>query len=158
QRYAGAADLAEDLRRFRAGEPIQARPVGPLERGWRWCRRNPAVASLGAAVAVSLLLGAAVAGWFAVAAPADADRGDREAQDARAKAEAEARAKRAAFANAQRAQKETARARQSEFTTLHNLYLSQMNQASLSWQAGQVGRVRELLDAQRPQRTGGHDF
>ena len=46
RRYASASDLAEDLRRFRAGLPIKARRVGPLERTWQWCRRNPSLAGL----------------------------------------------------------------------------------------------------------------
>jgi tetratricopeptide (TPR) repeat protein len=50
KRYAGCHELAEDLRQFRAGEAIRARPVGRIERGWRWCRRNPRTALLTAAL------------------------------------------------------------------------------------------------------------
>jgi serine/threonine protein kinase len=40
RRYASAAELAEDLRRFLADRPIRARRASWLEHGWRWCRRN----------------------------------------------------------------------------------------------------------------------
>ncbi len=46
RRYASAAALADDLRRFGEGRPIQARPVGRGERLWRWGRRNPTAAAL----------------------------------------------------------------------------------------------------------------
>ncbi len=46
RRYASAAALADDLRRFGEGRPIQARRVGWAERFWRWCRRNPTMAAL----------------------------------------------------------------------------------------------------------------
>ena len=38
RRYATAAALAEDLRRFRRGEPIAARPAGLPERIAKWVR------------------------------------------------------------------------------------------------------------------------
>ncbi len=59
RRYQSAKDLADDLHCWLAGHPIQARPIGPLERSWRWCVRNPAVAAL-SATAVVLLLAVAI--------------------------------------------------------------------------------------------------
>ena len=68
RRYPDVAAMAEDLRRFRAGEPIVARPISGPERAWRWCRRNPAVTLLLAAVAASLLLGMAGTSYYAIQA------------------------------------------------------------------------------------------
>jgi serine/threonine protein kinase len=74
RRYATARELAEDLRRFLNGEPIRARPVGVVERFWRWCGRNPAIAALTASAAVFLLSGATIASYFAIQANANASR------------------------------------------------------------------------------------
>jgi tetratricopeptide (TPR) repeat protein len=62
-RYASAGALAADLQRFIDGQPIEARRIGPLERTWRWCRRNRAVAALSATALGSLIV-AAVVGWI----------------------------------------------------------------------------------------------
>ena len=60
-RYPTAAELADDLDRYLRHEPIRVRPAGPVERGYKWARRNkPAAAALVASVAAAVVL----AGWL----------------------------------------------------------------------------------------------
>ena len=54
RRYATAAELAGDLRRFGEGRPILARRLGTSARLWRWSRRKPAEAALLAVVGLAL--------------------------------------------------------------------------------------------------------
>src|SRR5262249_7828153 len=83
RRYATAQALADDLRRWQNGEPIQARPVGQAERLGRWCRRNPKAAGLTAAGA-RLLVGMTTVSTVAAFRIAEArDRADWNAGDAR---------------------------------------------------------------------------
>ncbi|MDR0902326.1 MAG: protein kinase [Opitutaceae bacterium] len=53
-RYASAAELADDLDNYLAGRPVLARPPGLAGQIWRFCRRQPAIAGLGAGIAVLL--------------------------------------------------------------------------------------------------------
>jgi WD40 repeat protein len=56
RRYGSAKAMADDLRRWVAGEPILARPIGSVERLWRWCKRNPAMATASAVAMIGMLL------------------------------------------------------------------------------------------------------
>jgi tRNA A-37 threonylcarbamoyl transferase component Bud32 len=78
KRYATAAELADDLGRFLGGKPVRARPVGPLGRGWRWARRNPA----GSALAATLLGAAVILGYFAFRERDARDNWDKEREAA----------------------------------------------------------------------------
>jgi eukaryotic-like serine/threonine-protein kinase len=44
RRYQDASEFEDDLQRFLDYRPIRARRASVVERMWRWCRRNPAVA------------------------------------------------------------------------------------------------------------------
>jgi hypothetical protein len=56
-RYTSAGDLAEDLGRLGAGEPVQATAVPRLERGWRWAaKRRWAVLGVGTIVLLAIAL------------------------------------------------------------------------------------------------------
>lgn len=56
RRYPSVTEFADDLDRWLRGEPIHARPAGPITISRKWVRRNPAKASMGIAV-LFLLLG-----------------------------------------------------------------------------------------------------
>jgi serine/threonine-protein kinase len=82
KRYGSALDLAEDLRRFLAGEPILARPTTLPERLWKWSRRRPTAAAL---IAVSILAAVGFAGgliWHTVQLGAERDYAERNFQRA----------------------------------------------------------------------------
>jgi WD40 repeat protein/ribosomal protein S27E len=83
RRYGTARQLADELGRFLAGQPIVARPIGRLARGWRWCRRNPVVACLTTAVATVLLVGAVVSTHYGIQAKAEAKRADGKAAESK---------------------------------------------------------------------------
>lgn len=63
RRYASATALADDLRRCRRGDPIEARPVGVLERGWKWAKQRPTSAALVAGIFLVTLLGLVGVSW-----------------------------------------------------------------------------------------------
>jgi eukaryotic-like serine/threonine-protein kinase len=88
-RYPTAGELAADLKRFLADEPIQARRQTQLERYVRWARRNPGIAVLGVELTVVLVLGTVAsllaAGYFNRTAQSERDA--RQEADRRGDAE-----------------------------------------------------------------------
>ena len=80
RRYASAEALAEDLKRYLAGEPLEARPVSTSPRLWLWVRRHPTQSALAAALVVAMLAGAAVSTtlWLRAEASLKAERSARE--------------------------------------------------------------------------------
>ena len=85
KRYATAKELADELGRFLRGEPILAQPISPIARGWRWCKRNPAIAAASAAALLCLLtaLTASTVGYIQTsAALAESEESRRQAMEA----------------------------------------------------------------------------
>jgi serine/threonine protein kinase/tetratricopeptide (TPR) repeat protein len=119
RRYETAGALAEDLRRYLRGEPIKARPVGRVERVWRWSKRNPRVAALSGLVLmllVTLALGSTAAAIIfsrqrdaEIEARKTATREKRNAEKSR---DAEALARKTATREKRRAEKNAAIANQ----------------------------------------------
>lgn len=76
-RYSSARALAEELRRYLAGEPVLARHVTRMGILWRRAKRHPAVAVTMAVAALAVV----VAGAVAITSVATARRQTREAQE-----------------------------------------------------------------------------
>ena len=82
RRYPTAQELADDLKRWMASKPIQARRTGSAGRIYRWCRRNPSLALMtGAALTLLVLItlgSTAAAFWIAAARDRERDAVVRE--------------------------------------------------------------------------------
>jgi WD40 repeat protein/tRNA A-37 threonylcarbamoyl transferase component Bud32 len=134
KRYGSAALLAEDLRRFQVGEAVHARPLGVLDRSWRWCRRNPAVAGLLAALLGVMTLGVVVSTLFGFHA-------NNKAVEA--------------AAQATNAKRQTGLAREAEGLARRREYGANMLLTQTAWEQHQVERFLQLLWEQQPQADAG---
>ncbi len=105
RRYATAGEMADDLRRWLAGRPILARPVGRLEKAWRWCQRNPVIAALLAIVFLSLTSVAAVSTMAAFRIDEARDRAEKSATNERDANKELVKARDIAFTKAEEAKK-----------------------------------------------------
>ena len=91
QRYASSGALADDLERFLEGRPIRSRRIRSIERGARWCRRNPIIAGLLASLIAVFLAGFAAVTVQWRRANAEATRANHTARAAAEARDAELR-------------------------------------------------------------------
>ncbi len=178
RRYGSAQELADELQRFLEDRPILARPVGTVDRMWRWCRRNRLVATLVSAVAL-LLLGSAIGGFWLAHGERLAKKAAKELADEKGKlaeekglladknqalfeserdAKEKARLaqtladerKTAAEANATLAEQRREEADKSARLARKRLYVTHMNLVQTAWEDTRMSTVLDLLDRHRP--------
>lgn len=145
RRYASAEALADDLKRFLAGEPVRARPARMADRLVKWVRRRKAVAGLLVLGVVAVLL--AIGGVVNLAYSGRL----RAARDRAREAETDAIEQRGI------AEKERARAEDQRALAVRLKYLAQMNLARRAWDSGDVPRMLDLLDSYRDPAPGSDD-
>jgi WD40 repeat protein/serine/threonine protein kinase len=126
QRYASAAALADDLRRFLEQRPIRARRIGVVGRTWRWARRHPMVAVLLVSLFLALSGGIIGVTW-----------NYREAEAARASEATQ-----------------HAAADEARDLAEQSLYNSRIAQALLHWRANDAAGTEKLLRGCVPAAAG----
>ena len=157
RRYQSAAELADELRRFLNGQPVVARPISRLARGWRWCKRNPLVAGLIVALFVTMLVGEIAFYWQWRRAEDKAADAGVAAEQSRVATENEAEAHKLtllAKASAEHARDE---AHRRGLQTRRLLYVSHMSLAQQASEQGDAARVHDLLERHQP-RAGKTDL
>jgi WD40 repeat protein/serine/threonine protein kinase len=133
KRYASAAALAGDLRRFLSGTPIQARPVGIAERAWRWARGRPALAGLWAVSLIAVLSLLGLEAWHSSQLAKTMQTSAREVANQRALVFAQER------------------------LVKQNEYLKDIRQAFRLWKLAQVPQFVDLLSRHVPKSDADED-
>ncbi len=130
-RYQTAGELAADLRRFEQDQLVWARRVSAAERLWRWCKRNPSVASLTTAVFILLAAVAVVASVGYLWTKSALSETEFHRQEA-------VRQREAALAAERKAEEEADR-------SLHQWYAASINLMQLAWNNSEMHRLHTLL-------------
>jgi WD40 repeat protein/serine/threonine protein kinase len=139
-RYQTPAEMADDLKRFVEDRPVKARRIRGAERLWRWCRRNPVVTAMAAAVVLALALGTTVSTLKYL----DAEQQKRIAQQQQARAEA----------GEKEAQEQRNRADNEAEVARQNLYYAQMHLAQQAWRDPRgLPHMHDLLENWLPPGT-----
>ncbi len=155
ERYRTAEELADDLRRFLNDQPIRAQRPTLFQRVTKWGRRHRRFVTLVGILLVCLTIGLAVSTYRI---------GREQARTAEALGQAldsyeQAEAARGALMQAHRQiTHERNEAVQLRDQTRRQLYVAQINLAQQAWERGNVSRVRQLLEGQQPDQTGGIDL
>ncbi|MCY2966228.1 MAG: protein kinase [Planctomycetota bacterium] len=176
-RYSSAATLANDLRRFMAGEPVSVRAAGVVERAAKWARRKPTLATAYTLGLLACLLGslggAAIWQWRVAeqarrhavsnkneavkAANAARTAKDGEAQERAAAVLARINAERArGVAEVARAESEVARAEADDLREKieYTEYGRTVEFALQEWRENHVAATLELLGKTKPELRG----
>jgi WD40 repeat protein len=152
ERYATAAELADDLDRYLARTPVKARPIGARERAAKWARRTPALAAL--LVLLLLATGLLVGGglFYGIRLQEQRDEAERQRDDARtARQEAEKERDIALQATHESEQQRDAtrqaqaEARKRLEQARRSVYALQLSEALTTWPRD-PGRARQLLE------------
>jgi WD40 repeat protein/serine/threonine protein kinase len=133
KRYGSAEELAEDLRRFLAGETIHARRTGIWERGIKFTKRRPALAFI---IGITPLFCAALLSVSIYAL-------DKE------------RKERVALAAARIAEE---RAKEEELQARRQAYRAQLSRAWDKWQETQIGMAIDFLEELKPKSADQKDL
>jgi DNA-binding beta-propeller fold protein YncE/tRNA A-37 threonylcarbamoyl transferase component Bud32 len=140
-RYSTALELAADVERWLADEPVSAWREPWAVRGRRWLGRHRTLATAAAAAVVVTVVGLTV-GLVLLAAAAD--------EEARARKKAEEKE------NEATEQRDAAHEQRNQ--ARRNLYIAQMNLVQREYEANNIAHVQELLDAQASWPADGEDL
>jgi serine/threonine protein kinase len=147
RRFGSASELADELKRYLEGRPIRTRPLSLAGRIWRWCRRNPVLASLSAAAVVLITLAGSLFLAYS-AASRSADRAGQALDEQQVKLD-EQQVKIDQVQEESKQEKDWANRKE---------YEAQMHLVQREHEANNLAQVRELLEAQVPRRPGATDY
>jgi WD40 repeat protein len=150
RRYESAGAFATDVQRYLDDEPVLACPPSTMYKFHKFARKHRAAIATAVAIAASLILGTTASAWQAVRATTAEAQANANATQAQEKAH-EATAQR----NEAERQRDEVKALNDKLAAKEQqlqrtLYASDMNLAQQAWEAGDIRRVRELLERHRP--------